>query len=153
MGDRARFTALRHCLVGALTLGGCAYQPDSFSHSPPPYDGVYVTVRCLDLAIRQRADPAPTSNVVEYRFGNRCDAPVILDLAAARVYGEKDGTATDLMPFDPFHELRELQLDARAVGEELIDYPSGDALDDVCVDAASIAHVYPPRWICFHNRH
>jgi hypothetical protein len=150
----ARFKVLQRWFVGALALGGCAYQPDSFSQVRQPFDGVYVTVSCLDLAIRQRTGPDTTSNVVEYRFGNRCDDPVVVDLASAHVYGStSEGTAMNLFAFDPFDELRELRLDARGVGHESIDYPSDETLEHVCIDAASIAHVYPPRWVCFHNRH
>ena len=60
--------------------------------------------------------------------------------------------AIDLHAFDPMRELRVLRLDARAVGHEAIDYPSAMALNSVCVDAATIAHVQPTRWVCVENR-
>ena len=149
----ARFPIARGLFVSALALGGCAYQPDSFSHAPPPFAGVYVSVECLDLAIARRKNATPESNVLEYRFGNRCEQPALVDLAAARVYGTTvEGDWMDLIAYDPFHELRALRIDARAVGREAIDYPSSEMLEHVCIDAASITHAYPPRWICFNNR-
>jgi hypothetical protein len=149
----ARFQQLaRGLFVSAVALGGCAYQPDSFSHARPPYEGVRVSVECLDMAIARRKEPTPESNVLEYRFGNRCDEPAVVDLAVAKLYGTTtDGVPIDLYAFDPFHELKPLRIDARAVGREAIDYPSSATLDHMCIDVASIAHAYPARWICFNN--
>jgi hypothetical protein len=138
--------------VGALALGGCAYQPDSFSYVRQPFNGVFVSVDCLDLAIAKRKN-STEGNVLEYQFGNRCDEPAVVDLAFARVYGTTtDGSSMDLYAFDPFHELKALRLDARSVGREAIDYPSQGTIDHVCIDAASIAHTYPPRWVCFNSK-
>lgn len=153
MVARAHFVMSRSWFVGALTLGGCAYQPDSFTHARQPFAGVKVTVDCLDLAVGREPYPLSTSNVLTYWFGNRCDEPVVVDLASARVFGmTRDGEGFDLRAFDPMRELRVLMLDARASGHESIDYPSASTLDRVCVDIASVAHVPPTRWVCVDNR-
>jgi hypothetical protein len=153
MVARARYTVLQSWFVGALALGGCAYQPDSFAHARQPFDGVQVTIDCLDLSVGHESYPSATSNVVAYWFGNRCDSPVVVDLASARVVGmASDGSAIDLQAFDPMREIRTLLLDARAVGHEAIDYPSSLLLKSVCVDAATIAHVQTTQWVCVDNR-
>ena len=153
MVARARYTIFQSWFVGALALGGCAYQPDSFTHARQSFDGVQLTIDCLDLSVGHENYPSATSNVVAYWFGNRCDTPVVVDLASARVVGmASDGSAIDLHAFDPMREIRSLLLDARAVGREAIDYPSAFALHSVCVDAATIAHVQPTRWVCVDNR-
>jgi hypothetical protein len=152
MVARARYTVLQSWFVGALALGGCAYQPDSFAHARQPFDGVQVTIDCLDLSVGHESYPSATSNVVAYWFGNRCDSPVVVDLASARVVGmASDGSAIDLQAFDPMREIRTLLLDARAVGHEAIDYPSSLLLKSVCVDAATIAHVQTTQWVCVDN--
>ncbi len=143
--------AIQRVLLGSLLLSGCAYQADSFSYSREAFNGVYVSVRCLDLAIDHRKQPN-ASDVISYAFGNRCDEPALVDLAAARVYGHTaDGSAVKLFAFDPFKEIRTMRLDGRAVGREAIEYPSSQPLADVCIDAASIAHASPARWVCFNK--
>jgi hypothetical protein len=153
MVARAHYTVFQSWFVGALALGGCAYQPDSVAHARQSFDGVQMTIDCLDLSVRRESYPSTTSNVVAYWFGNRCNTPVVVDLASARVVGmATDGSAIDLQAFDPMREIRSLLLDARAVGHEAIDYPSALALNALCVDAATIAHVQPTRWVCVDNR-
>lgn len=146
----ARVAPLQRLLVGSLVVAGCAYQPDTFSYAREPFKGVYLSVQCLDLAISHRRESA--HDVIAYQFGNRCDQPALVDLAAAHVTGDTgDGDVIDLYAFDPMREVRALLLDARAVGREAIEYPSGTPLQNVCVDAASVAHVTPPSWICFRD--
>ena len=148
----ARFRIAQQALLSALVLGGCAYQPDSFSYVRQPFSGVFLSISCLDIAIDHRRMDTSESNLVEYSFGNRCDQPVVVDLAAARVYGQTPaGSQFQLMAFDPFHELRSMRIDGRATGRETIDYPSADALTHLCIDAASIAHTSPARWVCFND--
>jgi hypothetical protein len=139
-------------LLAGLGAGGCAYQADSFRSTRESFDGVRVTVSCLDVAIARPQSDVATSNVVKYSFGNRCDDPVVVDLAAARVYGRAgDGTESTLYAYDPFHEIRMMRLDARAIGHETIDYPSGGMLERMCIDAASISHASVPQWVCFSD--
>lgn len=152
MLDRRTLGATPRFVLGSLVLASCAYQPDSFTHAKEPFRGFYLSVNCLDLAIDHRKR-AGDSDVIGYEFGNRCDEPVVVDLAAARVYGQTSGGEDiELYAFDPLREIRSLRLDGRASGREAIEYPSGQKLDRVCIDAASIAHATPPRWICFFDR-
>jgi hypothetical protein len=150
----ARLASLQRIIIPcSLVLGGCAYQPDSFSYAHEPFNGVRVTVDCLDMAIQHQRDRADASNVVSYAFGNRCDEPVLVDLAAARVVGHAtDGTDMALFAFDPFHEIRSMRIDGRAVGHEAIEYPSNRTLERMCIDTAPIAHAVQPVWVCFNDR-
>lgn len=147
---RARSSfVLGSIVIGSLAASGCAYQADSFSYAQERFKGVYVNVNCLDLAIDLRK-LSNRSDVIAYEFGNRCDDPVVVDLAAARVYGRtREGSDIQLFAFDPLREIRLMRLDGRAVGREAIEYPSGQPLARLCIDAASIAHASPPRWVCF----
>jgi len=91
--------------------------------------------------------------VIAYEFGNRCDKPVVVDLAAARVYGQThEGDEIKLYAFDPLREIRSMLIDARASGREAIEYPSASKFERVCLDAAAIAHSTPSQWICFNQR-
>ena len=149
---RAHVDATRRLVLGSVLLASCAYQPDSFSYAREPFRGFYLSVDCLDLAIDHRKRGGD-SDVLAYEFGNRCDEPVVVDLAAARVLGRTDdGSEVELFAFDPLREIRTLRIDGRAYGREAIEYPSGRMLERVCVDAASIAHATPARWVCFNNR-
>lgn len=136
-------------VVAACALFGCAYEPSSFSfmnHST----GARATIGCLDLAISPRAPTSPARHtVLAYEFGNRCDVPVVVDLAAMSVVGRTaEGQTFTLSPYDPAREIRAALLDGRSYGTEQIAYPSQSALVDVCVDAAAIARRGPPRWLC-----
>jgi hypothetical protein len=140
-------------LLGSLVLVGCAYQPDSFSYARESFTGVYVTVDCLDLAIDHEKQVAKSRNVITYAFGNRCDEPVVVDLAAVKVLGHTgDGTEMPLYAFDPEHEIRTMRIDARAVGKEAIEYPSKGSLANMCIDVGSIARSNVPRWVCFNGK-
>lgn len=153
LGNRARrATQGLVCLVGGLAAGACAYHPDSFSYSSEPFRGAYVTVDCLDMAIERRAPLRSGHTVVAYEFGNRCDEPALVDLAAARLVGHtSNGLTIDLVAYDPEQEIRPMRLDGRAVGREAIAYAGDASVRGVCIDAASIAHRSPPRWLCFHE--
>jgi hypothetical protein len=138
-------------LIGSLLLASCAYKPNSFQAANMPFRGFYLSVDCLDLGIahRKRSD----SDVIAYEFGNRCDKPVVVDLAAARVIGQtQDGEEVALYAFDPLREIRSMRIDARASGRESVEYPSNGKLERVCVDAAAIVHATQARWICFNQR-
>ena len=147
-----RVKALSAALLPAIACCGCAYKADTFSYASRPFRGVYVSVNCLDFGIERRTS-GDSKNVIGYQFGNRCDTPVVVDLASATVYGDVgDGSPVQLFAFDPFNEIRSLELDARAVGREAIEYPSEIDIHRLCVDAASITHVSPARWVCFNNQ-
>lgn len=88
--------------------------------------------------------------MLAYAFGNRCDKPATIDLARTSVVGRTfDGQELELRAFDPNAEIRELRIDGRTSGAEAIAYPADTRFAEVCVDAASIAHVAPARWLCF----
>jgi hypothetical protein len=136
-------------VVAACALVGCAYEPSSFSFMTRP-TGTRATIGCLDLAIAPRAAVSPERHpVLAYEFGNRCDSPVVVDLASMPVVGRAaDGQSYALAPYDPHGEIREAVLDGRSYGSERIAYPSSVELIDVCVDAAAIARQTPAQWLC-----
>jgi len=142
---------MRVALVCALV--GCAYQPGSFAHAPHDFVGQRVTVGCLDIAVERRADlvagPA-IGPVLGYQFGNRCDRPAVVDLAAVAVIGRNpQGAGAALRAYDPRHEIRPAALDGRSAGAEVVAYASDAPVAEVCADAAALAHAAPPRWLCF----
>ena len=136
--------------VLSVALAGCAYRPGSFSHYSQDFPGQRTTVGCIDLAVQRRPDLSTGGAVLGYQFGNRCDHPAPIDLAEVKVLARTyDGHDVALTPFDPEWELKPLQIDGRATGEEAIAYPSLTRLAEVCVDVASLTHESPARWLCF----
>jgi hypothetical protein len=137
-------------VVAAVVLGGCAYAPSSFSFMDRPWAGTRATIGCLDLALTPRERAMPDRHaVLAYEFGNRCGVPVTVDLASARVIGrDSHGREYSLAAFDPDLEIRPAVLDGYAQGRELIAYPSGVTLVDICVDGAALTHQVPPSWLC-----
>lgn len=133
----------------ACALVGCAYQPGSFTHAPRDFVGQRVTVGCLDIAIERRADAA-VGPVLGYQFGNRCDHAVPIDLGAVAVIArDAQGAGVALRPYDPRSEIRPAGLDGRSVGAEALAYASDRPVLEICADAAGLAQVAPPRWLCF----
>ena len=133
----------------AAALVACGYQPGSFHYPEALVAGQHATVGCLDLSIgiRQRT---PRAAVIDYDFGNRCDHPSVVDLAAVRVIGRTaDGREVSLAAYDPNGELRALPLDGRSTGHEAIAYESEKSpVAQICIDAAAIAHA-DRQWMCF----
>lgn len=139
---------LPRSLATFTLLAGCGYHPGSF-RGDHPFVGTRSTVSCLDLAIDRRADLVDSA-VLDYQFGNRCESPTTVDLANVDVIGRaRDGTEVRLRPYDPDGELRALRLDGGRYGHEALAYNSSAPITQVCVDAASIAHEEPARWVCF----
>jgi len=139
---------MRYALVAAV-LVGCAYKPGSFAGGAKQFSGQRTTVGCLDLAIARRPELA-SSAVLEYQFGNRCDRAEVVDLAYVHVVGRTaDGAEHRLAPYDPNGELLALELGGRLAGAEAISYPHALPLEQICVDAASVAQQQPERWVCF----
>lgn len=139
--------------LAALLLAGCAYQPGSFDSSLQRFKGQQATVDCLDLAVDRRHDLPDHSAVVGFAFGNRCDHPAVVDLAAAAVVGRTvDGHQLELSAYDPHHEIATLRIDGRAVGREALAYPSDTPLAEICIDAATIAHGATARWMCLTSQ-
>lgn len=133
-------------------LAGCAYKPGSFTHRQQDFPGQRTTVGCIDLAVDRRPDLSSGGSVLSYEFGNRCDHPATIDLANARVIAQlEDGERVDMHPWDPEDEIREMRLDGRLSGAEALAYPANRRIDQICVDAASIAHEPQARWLCFSS--
>jgi predicted dienelactone hydrolase len=132
-----------------FVLTGCAYRAGSFDSMNQDFVGTRASAGCLDLAIERRAD-IDRGPVVAYSFGNRCDAPALVDLADAVVVARtSDDAIQRLTPYDPRQEIVAREIDARAVGGEAIAYVSSARLPELCVDTASIAHVPGHSWLCF----
>lgn len=139
--------------LAALLLAGCAYQAGSFDSSLQRFKGLQTTIDCLDLAVERRHDLANNAAVVGYAFGNRCDHPTVVDLAAVRVVGRTaDGDEMELSAYDPRHEISTLRLDGRAVGREAVAYPSESSLAEICIDAGTIAHNATAHWMCLTSQ-
>ncbi len=136
--------------VLSVALAACAYRPGSFSHFAQDFPGQRTTVGCIDLSVERRPDLTGGGTVLAYEFGNRCDHPAAIDftqvIVRARTY---DGKDMRLEAFDPDGQIKPLQIDGRTAGKEAIAYPSEDRLAEVCVDAASLTHEAPARWLCF----
>lgn len=132
-----------------VSAGGCTYTPGTFAHGMTVFPKERATVGCLDLAVERREDKDGWP-VLAYRFGNRCDRPAMVDLRGAVVMGRMlDGKEIQLLPFDPKVEIKPMQIDARLAGGEVIAYSTMYELQQVCVDAATIAQVSGERWMCF----
>jgi hypothetical protein len=148
-------TRMIRLAVLAAMLVGCAYQPGSFAYGAGPeagFAGQRATVGCLDVAIARRAD-FDSNAVLHYRFGNRCNRPVEVDLLRVAVVGRlDDGSEIQLWPYDPNDEIRPARLPGRIVGGEAIAYPARQPLTQICVDAASIVRLQPAQWLCFGNQ-
>jgi hypothetical protein len=129
-------------------LAACAYQPGSFHSVTRPFSGQQATIDCLDLSVERRVD-RQTEAVLGFSFGNRCDHPVLVDLASVAVVGRtREGRELQLIAYDPLHEVRAIWLDGRAVGSEALAYPTDAPLGEICVDAASIIHAPASHWLC-----
>jgi hypothetical protein len=137
--------------VLCYALAGCAYQPGSFRYGAGPaaaFAGQRATIGCLDVEVARRPD-RDAGAVLQYRFGNRCNRPVEVDLHGVAVVGRLgDGRELLLAPYDPRLELRPARLGGRSSGGEAIAYPTPQPAARVCVDAASIVHARPARWLC-----
>lgn len=72
-----------------------------------------------------------------------------VDLAAAAVIARaSDGAERALAPYDPSRELYAAELEARSVGVEAVAYPAAGPVPQICVDAATLVHAAPARWVC-----
>lgn len=136
--------------VLSVALAACAYRPGSFSHYSQDFPGQRTTVGCIDLAVERRPDLSTGGTVLAYEFGNRCDHPAPVDFSQVKVLARTyDGQDVALEPFDPDWQIKPLELDGRAAGKEAIAYPAVTRLAEVCVDAASLTHESPSKWLCF----
>ncbi len=123
----------------SLGLVGCtAYSPGSFRHRGQEFSGQLVTLECLDLAVAGDRDVVAPGPILDYRFGNRCDHAIAVDLGAVRATGRTpSGEEVALVPYDPYREIKPLRLEARTTGRERLEYRKaqdfGIDLVQVCV--------------------
>jgi hypothetical protein len=144
---------MRANVAAYLVLAGCAYQPGSFHSVMQEFPGQQATIDCLDLAVERRPDLPNHSGVVRFAFGNRCDHPVIVDLASAAIVGRtEDGQEIPLTAYDPRHEIQLMRIDGRAVGRETLAFPADTTINEICIDAATIAHGSSAQWMCLDSR-
>jgi hypothetical protein len=136
--------------VLTVALTACAYRPGSFSHLSQDFPGQRTTVGCIDLSVQRRPDLTGGGTVLAYEFGNRCDRPAMVDFTQVKVVARTfTGEDLTLEAFDPEWQIKPLQIDGRSSGREAIAYPADQRLAEVCVDAASLTHAAPARWLCF----
>jgi hypothetical protein len=108
---------------------------------------------CLDVSLAPGWRQEAAGPIVVYDLGNRCEHSIRVDLGALRVVGRDElDHEVDMVPFDPDHEIEPRTMDARARGEEWIEYHPrfpGGALRLLRVDVGGIAMDEPPqsRWI------
>jgi len=141
----------------STALVGCAYRPGSFTYGQgleADFPGQRATVGCVDVAVARRADH-DSSAVLQYRFGNRCDRAVQIDLRLVAVVGRLgDGREVELWPYDPDHEIQPALLDGLFVGREALAYPTPGPATQVCADVSRIAadaasaSASAPQWLC-----
>ena len=109
-------------------VAACGYRGGSFRGPEGPFAGERAEVGCLDVAVASHPDVDASGPVLAYEFGNRCDHPATVDLAAVRVRARTvDGREIELAPYDPLGELRVARLEARKTGREVIEYRAGVA--------------------------
>jgi hypothetical protein len=128
---------MRVMLAALLLAGGCGYSSGSFQGPTGRFAGEHVTVGCLDVGVSATSDAAAQGPVIAYQFGNRCDRPARVDLAAVVVRGRtSDGAELELAAYDPVGELRPATIEARMTGREVIEYHAVGThpVTMVCVD-------------------
>jgi hypothetical protein len=140
------------CAATSLLLSACSYHPGSFRDWTGTWPQTHTTTACLDVALARRDRSDTADSVIAYRIGNRCDQPVVVDLASVRAVGrDAQGNERALVAFDPRHELRPLALNALWSGKAEIAYDGGGAmLESVCLDLSRIEpdRVGDGRWMC-----
>jgi hypothetical protein len=108
-----------------VLLSACGYRAGTLR--PSAASGKLTVVDCLDVAVDPLADPAAAGTAVTYRFGNRCDHAIRVDLGAVQAVGRfADGSRVTLVAYDPEHVIRAGRLDPRRQGRESIEYQHPD---------------------------
>lgn len=107
-------------------------------------------VGCLDLAVESREDTEAQGPVVRYVFGNRCDTPVVVDLATIKATVRyRDGRESRMAVFDPHGVIRPGVLEAHARGWEVLEYQPVDPADEgavadvLCLDLSRVDRDQP----------
>ena len=128
---------MRAGIAVLVLVGACGYRSGSFQGPGGRFSGEHVTVGCLDVGVAATADAAAEGPVIAYEFGNRCDRPARVDLAAVIVRGRTSGgDELELAPYDPDGALRAARIEARRTGREVIEYRAAgpDPVRLVCVE-------------------
>src|SRR5207248_1121678 len=114
-----------------------------------------IRLSCLDTDVQVTRDEQVTGPVLDYRFGNRCDHDVTVDIPAVHVAArDADGHRLQLAAFDPRREIHADQLPALMWGRERIAYDGDFAerdLVEVCVEIGALERGAPERWTCVHD--
>jgi hypothetical protein len=80
--------------------------------------------------VESREDTEAEGPVVRYVFGNRCDAPVVVDLAAIKATVRyRDGHEARMAVFDPQSVIKPGVLEAHTRGWEVLEYQPTDPAD------------------------
>jgi hypothetical protein len=127
----------RFAVLVPLTFVACyAYQPGAISGQ---------TVGCLDIRVDLETDPQAQGPVAAYTIGNRCDAAVVVDLAAVRA----TAGGRVVRHRDPRGEIGPKVLEARSVAQENIEY-TAHAGDRLCLDLSRVdrASRGPAQQVC-----
>ena len=150
-------------LAGALAapLAGCmsAYEGDTYLVDAAGLPDVRARrLDCLDVRVALVKDSAAPDGwpIVGIELGNRCRAPVDVDLRHVRVTAQRGpGTEVPFRPYDPRAELDAAVLDGRARAREVIAYipPAGIEPDaaSICVDVSGITRAPPATPVCFEG--
>ena len=86
--------------------------------------------------------------MLQYEFGNRCDAPQTIDLQGVHVVGRtRDGRETKLVAYDPDAELIPLPIDGKSDSAEALAYraPRGGEFANAWADVATIVRAPAPH--------
>lgn len=138
----------RHILALVL-FSACGYHAGSFEHPLADFDGPRRTVGCIDVSIAPYADSSTQGPAAAYTLGNRCDAPVLVDLRVAARVRYADGSSVKVRARDPGGEIHKVYLEARSVGREYIEYavPADAPADpeELCLDVAKLDAAAPRR--------
>lgn len=105
------------------------------------------------MAVESREDTEAEGPVVRYVFGNRCDAPVVVDLAAIKATVRyRDGHESRMAVFDPRGVIKPGVLEAHTRGWEVLEYQPIDPADEgaiaevLCLDLSRVDRDQPrPR--------
>jgi hypothetical protein len=130
--------------LALLSLTGCGYRAGSFSFIGTDYPSKRTSTRCLDLGVGAHSTSRDDAPVVMYAFGNRCDAPLVVDLRAARAWGVvATGDRVPLVPHDPRREIVPKPIAANWAGSAAIEYlPARRGIHlvfiEVCVEVTGI---------------
>jgi hypothetical protein len=100
--------------------------------------------------VESREDTVAEGPVVRYVFGNRCDAPVVVDLAAIKATVHyRDGREARMNVFDPEGVIEPGVLEAHTRGWEVLEYQPTDpadldaVADMLCLDLSRVDRDQP----------